>query len=467
MFSDQDGSAASRRTGETAPVGAREALLGIIEGDAEELVASFYRTFLKHEEAANFLSHSVVQERLSHSLCRWLRAFFRDEPDDTEFAARQKHIGEVHARIKIPIHLVLEGASLVKSGIARRLPASSLTGEEMAAVLILLDERVDLAMRLMSEAYFIGTRQRAQVDEAYRLFSLGQDISMERESQRAALMEWSQSALFGLFGGQGNATLKPISASSFGLWLRHRAGMMFQGAAALDPIEGIMQQIDSVLLPKIADTRTGDASGLPQAVERLQAAIEEINFLLAELFQGAAALENGRDPLTRTLNRRFLPSILSREISLATTSGAAFCVLMIDIDHFKRINDQGGHSAGDLVLRQIADVILDSVRQSDFVFRYGGEEFLVALVETRLEDAVRLAERIRKTFTEQSLRLPDGGELTVTASIGVAAFDGHPDHAYLVNAADKALYRAKEMGRNRVETALPSDHDAPARQDAV
>src|SRR5690606_6924912 len=117
--------------------------------------------------------------------------------------------------------------------------------------------------------------------------------------------------------------------------------------------------------------------------------------------------------------------------------------------HFKQINDRWGHSAGDLVLRQVAEVILDTVRLSDFVFRYGGEEFLVALIETDVKQGCEVAERIRNELRSRELRLPDGATFAVTASIGLAAYEGHPDYVYLIDAADRALYRAKEAGRNR------------------
>ncbi|HEY6630023.1 MAG TPA: GGDEF domain-containing protein [Rhizobiaceae bacterium] len=431
---------------------ARQVLVGIIAQSIDALVAAFYETLLAHEEASEFLSHSVVQDRLSGSLRGWILDLL-EEQDEQAFADRQMQIGHVHARIKIPIHLVLEGATVLKSNIGRQLADLPLSGREVACAMILLDQRVDLAMRLMSAAYVSGTKNSVQVDEAYRLFSLGQDISLERETQRAALLEWSQMILFDLFGKGATIPLPTIHASPFGLWLRHRAAMLFQGQPALASIEAAMHQIDAVLLPKIAAARTSQGATLNEPLGRLQAAIDEIKFLLAGLFQATSALEMGRDPLTRTLNRRFLPSILGREVALARTNGTPFSVMMIDVDHFKQINDRWGHSVGDLVLRQVAELILENVRLSDFVFRYGGEEFLVALVETDAIEAQEAAERIRETIMVQKFRLPDGGEMQATASIGVASFQGHPDYAVLVDAADHALYRAKAEGRNRVEAA--------------
>jgi len=436
--------------GKSGEAQARQLLARVIAQSVDALVAAFYETLLAHDEASEFLSQSVVKDRLSGSLRGWILELL-EEQDEQTFADRQVQIGQVHARIKIPIHLVLEGATVLESHIGWQLADMPLSGAEAARALILLDQRVDLAMRLMSAAYVSGTKDSVQVDEAYRLFSLGQDISLERETQRATLLEWSQMILFDLFGKGAAVPLPAIQSSPFGLWLRHRAGILFQGLPALARIEAAMREIDTLLLPGIAAARTVRGPSLNEPLAQLQATIDEIKFLLADLFQATSVLETGRDPLTRTLNRRFLPSILGREVALARTNATPLSLLMIDIDHFKQINDRWGHSAGDIVLRQVAELILENVRLSDFVFRYGGEEFLIALVETGAADAHEGAERIRRMIMDHKFRLPDGGEMQATASIGVASFQGHPDYAVLVDTADQALYRAKAEGRNRVE----------------
>ncbi|CAH1687726.1 Putative Heme-regulated two-component response regulator [Hyphomicrobiales bacterium] len=426
----------------------------VVSQSADELVGLFYDTFLKHPEAAMFLSHTLVQERLSQSLRSWLIEL-ATAGDSRDFEQRQKKIGEVHARIRIPIHLVFEGASLVKQRLIVLLnERTDLDRQGFASVILLLSQRIDRAMGLMSRAYVTRATQGAEADEAFRLFALGQDIGLERESQRAALMEWSQSVLFGLFSLGRSDRQVPIADSSFGLWLRHRASVMFQGTPAIDEINRAMVHIDSILLPQLVGGQTTETTA--RIIEELKSRIETIKLLLSDLFQSVAGLENGRDPLTRTLSRRFLPSILGREIAMARTNNLPFTVLMIDLDHFKRINDGWGHGAGDLVLRQIAEIVLDAVRLSDFVFRFGGEEFLVALVETDRATAYQVAERIREAIMQQPLQLPDGATVAATTSIGVAAFEGHPDFEFVVRAADRALYRAKELGRNRTEMAPPT-----------
>lgn len=434
--------------------GIKDILRAIVREHAGDLVSTFYDAFLRHPGASSFLSHSVVQERLSGSLRDWLLALWdADLQDASEFERRQVHIGEVHARINLPVHLVLEGASLLKIEIGRHILARNIDASQKASALLMQDEIVDYAMRLMSEAYVAGTRQHAHTDEAFRLFSIGQDITIERETQRAALMEWSQNVLFSLVTNADGSRLEPLGASQFGLWLRHRGAMLFQGSPFLKTMDDVIRRIDTSILPAIDSARTRDNSTDATLVSKLQAAIEEVRFLLADIFQSATELEAGRDPLTRALNRKFLAAVLGREIALSKRNDTPLSVVLFDVDHFKGINDRYGHSGGDVVLRQVADLLLESVRGSDFVFRYGGEEFLVVLVETSPEDAVVLAERVRTQFSEQSILMPDQSRTQVTVSAGVASYDGHPDYEYLVKRADEALYRSKAGGRNMVTRA--------------
>lgn len=430
----------------------REVILGMLRStireNAEKYVATFYGAFLQHAEGSTFLTHSVVQEKLSHSLRNWLLDLLdMDFSDVRGYEQRQRHIGDIHARIKIPVHLVLEGASLLKIEVARTMMQTGVEELDILDCLVLLDEIIDYAMRIMSSAYVEGTNERAHVDEAFRLFSLGQDITTERESQRAALMEWCQEILFGMVTNRPGR-LETLSNSHFGLWIRHRAKILFRGATMLDSMEQIIGHIDGDILPRLS--RSSGPEETARLMGELQAKIDEIKFLLSDLFQAAGDLESGRDPLTRALNRKFLASVLSREISLASSLEHPLSVIMVDIDRFKDINDEHGHSGGDMVLRQAADLILDTVRISDFVFRYGGEEFLIVLVETSGEEAARLAERLRLKFVDRAFALPDQKSIRITLSAGVAAYDGHPDYEFLVEAADEALYAAKRAGRNRV-----------------
>ncbi len=430
-------------------------LADLMAARAPEFVGVFYHRLMQNGEASPFLSQKVVQERLNGALAAWLANLFRRGASDVAaFMAEQRTIGAVHARIAVPIHVVMQGARLLKNEIARRLAIEVADRDALSRLTLHVDNLIDIAIEVMSQAFVKDAGARVRNDEAYRAFALSHDFPLERESQRAALMEWSQSLLFNLYGDMAHP-LAPLSGSDFGLWLQHKAELMFAGAPALEAIRRKAADVDAALLPAVDGARRDDPAALPAALAQFQAAIGEIKFLLSELFQAAATMEAGRDPLTRMLNRRFLPSILSREVRMAALKSMDFSVLMIDIDHFKRINDRFGHGGGDAVLQQAAETILSLCRASDFVFRYGGEEFLIALVETDEDAAMAIAEELRQRLAAQKLKLPDGTEQSVTLSIGVSSFNGHPDYSHLVDAADRALYRAKQSGRNRCEKEAP------------
>jgi diguanylate cyclase (GGDEF)-like protein len=170
-----------------------------------------------------------------------------------------------------------------------------------------------------------------------------------------------------------------------------------------------------------------------------------------------------RDPLTRLYNRRYFDRRVHDEFSFAQRHGAALAVLLIDIDHFKRVNDTFGHHVGDVVLEVVAHCIQKMMRPEDVLARYGGEEFIVLARSTSLRNAEILAERVRRSVQALALNL-NGNALRVTVSVGVAALDaGTHFHAEdeLVAAADSAMYSAKRAGRNSVSVTPRRPHDGP------
>lgn len=181
------------------------------------------------------------------------------------------------------------------------------------------------------------------------------------------------------------------------------------------------------------------------------------NGMVQRLREGREELErlSVTDELTGLANRRRLTTELEREVQRSERHKRSCAVLMLDVDKFKHFNDTHGHPAGDAVLKRLAHVLRESVREVDTVARYGGEEFLVILPETAADGAAVMAERIRAN-TERERFTPEGSstELSVTVSIGYAVY---PDHATtpttMVEAADQALYRSKEGGRNRATVA--------------
>ncbi len=157
------------------------------------------------------------------------------------------------------------------------------------------------------------------------------------------------------------------------------------------------------------------------------------------------------DGLTQINNKRYFVDCLEREIARSTRHHRELSVVMIDLDHFKAVNDTHGHLAGDRVLRQVAELVKARVRREDVLARFGGEEFALLLPETSLDEAVRFVEKIQ-ALVEETVFSFDDEEIRVTVSIGVAAVDVPPvDALELIKAADQYLYKAKRAGRNRVE----------------
>ncbi|MCC5969789.1 MAG: diguanylate cyclase [Pararhodobacter sp.] len=157
------------------------------------------------------------------------------------------------------------------------------------------------------------------------------------------------------------------------------------------------------------------------------------------------------DPLTGLYNRRYAMAHLEWLASRAAGTAAPFAVLALDLDRFKSINDRFGHAAGDAVLESVANRLRESLRASDLLARIGGEEFLVALPDTPLEDARRVAERLCQTLADTAIPLPDGlGTVQVTVSVGLAMAGPGSAAAHVMNRADSALLEAKAEGRNQV-----------------
>ncbi len=246
--------------------------------------------------------------------------------------------------------------------------------------------------------------------------------------------------------GQTRAALRfevpHIRKSGPPFWAEISSNPIYDSSGAITAFNGIMRDID-------ASKRY--ASGLEAANLQLKKQLEEIVLLQTQLTELAV-----RDALTGLHNRRYLEETLPREMARAKREGYPLTLIMVDLDHFKRINDTYGHPAGDAVLKAMASILLNGAREGDIICRYGGEEFLVVLPNMGIEQA-----RIRATTWQGTLgKTPvTHGTFVVqtTLSAGISAF---PDHSaeidVLLRMADEALYRAKANGRNRVES-VPVD----------
>lgn len=156
-----------------------------------------------------------------------------------------------------------------------------------------------------------------------------------------------------------------------------------------------------------------------------------------------------RDSLTGVGNRSAMEMCIERELKLACRQEEPIALLLIDVDHFKKINDTYGHQTGDLALKHIAFTLQQTLRETDQTFRYGGEEFVVLLHNTEQDAARYIAERVRSNIASSPVIL-DNNKIPCTASIGTSSFTGNESAEQLIHQADSALYKAKESGRNKV-----------------
>ncbi len=425
----------------------------VMAEQSAQLADRFYSYMMGHPQAKVFLSADVVHERLHASMSRWLQEIFRHPMSDpAAMVAHQRYVGEVHARIQLPIHLVSRGARLIKHDVHLALVSEFDDHQLLAKTVSHVGRLMDLALELMSVSYERSSQREARTDEAYRLFSIGQNVGVERERQRAVLMEWAHEVMLTLHRSTDAVLLPALRQSEFGLWFHHKAVAMFEGDAEVGQILDIIERVDSAVLPLIQPK--GSQGGVhDDRVVELQFEVDNLKYLLNNLFERHQETENGRDTLTRLFNRRFLPAVVSREIGVTQKGGTGFALLLLDLDHFKRVNDEFGHDGGDLVLQQAAMLLMSCVRSGDFAFRYGGEELLVMLVEVTQDAAMRVAEMVRSKLEGSTFSITKGRTVSVTASIGVAMYNGHPDHQYLIKRADAAMYEAKQGGRNRVVLA--------------
>jgi len=174
------------------------------------------------------------------------------------------------------------------------------------------------------------------------------------------------------------------------------------------------------------------------------------------------------DQLTGVLNRQAILTELEKEIERAARYNHQLSVVMVDLDHFKRLNDSHGHAAGDVMLRQIAEILRTNLRAVDVVGRYGGEEFLVVLPETDVDAAASLAEKLRRLAGRHVIVMPDGYRASATLSAGVAGgFGGHLDLESLVRDADNAMYSAKALGRDQVYVFHELEDNGLVRRAAI
>jgi diguanylate cyclase len=223
-----------------------------------------------------------------------------------------------------------------------------------------------------------------------------------------------------------------------------------QRIRSTEDIASIIEAIDQALVETRALRGVEELTAARRKVEEAERNIESLR---SELDQVKSLLH--QDPLTETLNRRGIDESFRREASRSDRHGTSFSIALVDLDHFKALNDTFGHQTGDDALRHVAAVVRSTLRPNDSVGRYGGEEFLVMLPDTGTKESAAVMARVKRQLARQPLA-EKTGPLNITFSAGVATRIRGETFDDVLARADAALYRAKRAGRNRVMLARAS-----------
>ena len=416
------------------------------------LVDEFYKNMLLEKESAQFLTDKLVQQRLHTTLIQWLSESFSVpvNKDYMQAVQRQAMVGHVHARIGIPAWLIMRGVREIQYMVFQLLGLNPSAHAFTTCSYII--EVMGFATEIMCRSYEAKTVANQEIKHSYRIFSAMQDVAVQKDKQRSALLDWENDLMFKVFSGTGPFRHPMLSKSEFGLWFIHKAAYAFAESDQVDLVIKRIYQVDEVNKAVGECTENTNMLGLIQHIRDIN---REIQHLVDQLFQVADYIEAGNDSLTQLLNRRYLNTIISREISYSRQNQTPLSLLAIDADFFKNINDKFGHTAGDVALKFIAEALQRYSQGSDYAFRLGGEEFLLLLVDADEKRTRHIAESIRQ-YVENSLINDGQGQcFKLTVSIGCVLFDGHPDYQKFLDAADAALYMAKNTGRNLVYMAKP------------
>jgi diguanylate cyclase (GGDEF)-like protein len=263
------------------------------------------------------------------------------------------------------------------------------------------------------------------------------------EVRSSVLMLVALVLVFGMF------SLKAREVLALGIFTVLSLGVIMTGMVLHDPqLDARMEFIRFVLAAGTLPAVSGVAYYVSKMRSRLQEQKSELAHAL-DLLQEIAS----RDELTRLVNRRHMQQRIEQEASMQLRSGEPFCLALIDLDHFKRVNDQHGHAVGDQVLREFADAAQQVLRKTDVLARWGGEEFLLLLPNERPDTAQAALDRIADCLREHQ-HSPGASGLPVTFSAGLTDHpSGEPLHETLER-ADQALYSAKDQGRNRTVSRM-------------
>ncbi len=421
-----------------------------IEQVVPQCAEGFYRVLMEDSSSKKFLTTQLVENHLKTELQRWLLLTLsakHKETDIQEVVAKQHQVGEVHSRVEVPMGLVNSAMVVIKEVLFDDLAASKQVQEtDKVDFIIVLNQILDASLSLVNESYLQGKVLNERMAQEYRSNSSAHEVALELERVRGTMLGWVAQFMTDLISCRAK-TVTNIQHQEFVLWIRHKLSYACRND---ELIQKAKVNLDT--LQKTIDELGQDPEkNRDELVLQVNHLTTECSWILSQISEMNIEMAAREDTLTSLIERRFLAPILQNETHQALQSKQPYCVMMMDIDNFKQINDIYGHQSGDHVLAHIGLLLKRSLRVTDYAFRYGGEEFLILMPETTLNKAELAAEKLLDIVRQSNIKLDNGRVLKVTMSIGLAEFADHPDFEQLIKMADEKLYQAKHNGKDRYE----------------
>jgi len=419
----------------------------IIFPEAAGISENFYRQLLKKEEAVRYISLDIIKFRLIHSMREWLKSILvPEETDDlVPFMKRMTEVGRVHSRINLPQIMMYDAMRDLKNFCVDAIQKSEQDCVMKIKLINLMNRRIDLAISLMFASYLEEHIDTERNSQSLRMNLLGSNIILECERARSLLFDWHRKAVAYLYSQKLDEAPISLTSTDFGQWVRYRIDVYFTGIAEVEKLKETVSTMEQLYTIAIGNEENRGT------LIALDAKVNEASSIITLLSEHVQDMERSRDPLTKVLNRRYLNGVLQKMVRIGSTIGKPFSLVLFDIDYFKNINDTYGHTAGDHVLSAFAEILVESIRMNDYIFRYGGEEFLVILADSAVDEAYMIAERIRVKVEKFTVHY-DNQSIPFTISGGVAQFKNHPDFNQMIEHADRLLYEAKNEGRNKIKS---------------
>jgi len=397
-------------------------------------VECYYVLLLEQKETAKFLTNDLVQTRLQSSLSEWMQQVLspKDHEELAELLKRHHQIGEVHARINVNMSLVSEAMMVLKNSLHDGLMAQP---NPKPQLLLLIQNIMDSALISINGAYFNDHEQMSHQSHILYNHLSSMDFALEIQQMRTLLHKWLSKSLI-------NNQFDSVENSDFALWTRHKLPLAVHDISTVERIENLVNTLQEVTLNSDINSSA--------TTDRLTQIINDLSWNLEELSKHLINSSEKKDPLTSVYNRRFLDTILLQETMRAQKMQKNYSIVMLDVDHFKSINDKHGHDVGDDVLAKLGETINHNIRVSDFAFRFGGEEFLILLTECSAQKALQITKNIKQAIQDIVFCGALNLDFTITFSAGIAEFDGQPDYEHTIKKADQSMYQSKENGRDRI-----------------